>query len=205
VRWRSTGEFIRRALVSLNGALLAFRGAAGHLFSPLAKLLAASDLAAQIIVATMSGRSSVERLIAEQGSTLDRTGIDLYQRLVATPSHVGAALGMMANWDLDAFERDLPRLSVPLLQIVGSNDRSIPPSAAERVRALLPAAAIEALRGLGHLAHEERPHEVAERVLAFARSPEVLGSSSPTESASAPAAVESDGPHVLGTAPSRGR
>ena len=175
------GRIHPKGIVSLNGALLAFRGVAGHLFSPLAKLLAASDFAAQIIVATMSGRSSVERLITDQGSTLDRTGIDLYQRLVATPSHVSAALGMMANWDLDAFERELSRLPVPLLQIVGGNDRSIPPSAAERVLSLVAGATIQEMRGLGHLAHEERPLEVADRIVAFARSLGIFGSSDASE------------------------
>lgn len=171
------GRIHPKGVVSLNGALLGFRGVAGHLFSPLARLLAANDLAARLIVATLSSRSSVERLIADQGSTLDRTGIDLYRRLVESPSHVGAALGMMANWDLDAFERDLPGLAVPLLQIVGSNDRSVPPSTAAKVRSLVPGATIQELRGLGHLAHEERPQEVADRIVAFARAVGILDAS----------------------------
>ncbi|WP_375462106.1 alpha/beta fold hydrolase BchO [uncultured Enterovirga sp.] len=171
------GRIQPKGLVSLNGALLGFRGVAGHLFSPLAKLLASNDLAARLIVATMSSRSSVERLIADQGSSLDRTGIDLYRRLVGSPSHVGAALGMMANWELDAFERDLPGLAIPLLQIVGSNDRSVPPSTAAKVRSLVPGTTIDERRGLGHLAHEERPHEIADRIIAFARAIQVLDAS----------------------------
>ena len=169
------GRIAPKGIVSLNGALLGFRGMTGHLFSSFARFLASNDLAAHLIVATLSGRRSVERLIADQGSSLDRTGIDLYRRLVGNPSHVAAALGMMANWDLDAFERDLPGLRVPLMQIVGGNDRSVPPSTAARVRSLLPGAMIDERRGLGHLAHEERPEEIAGGILAFARSTGALG------------------------------
>lgn len=163
------GRIAPKGLVSLNGALLAFRGFAGHIFSPLAKVLAANPLAAHLIAATMSGRRSVERLLADTGSALDPAGIDLYHRLVQSPGHVGAALGMMANWDLAGLERDLPRLAVPLLQIVGGNDRSIPPAAAYKVRALVPGATVDERRGVGHLAHEERPDETAELIVAFAR------------------------------------
>ncbi len=161
------GRIAPKGIVSLAGALLGFQGVAGHIFSPLAKILASNALVARVLVATMSGRASVERLIADQGSTLDETGIALYHRLVRSPAHVGAALAMMANWDLDAFERDLPKLSVPLLQIVGSNDRSIPPSVAYKVRGLVPGATVDERRGLGHLAHEERPAEFADRIVAF--------------------------------------
>jgi magnesium chelatase accessory protein len=45
---------------------------------------------------------------------------------------------------------------------VGENDRTVPPSEAERVRAILPRAKLRRLPGLGHLAHEERPGKVAE-------------------------------------------
>ncbi|MBV9079129.1 MAG: alpha/beta fold hydrolase [Methylobacteriaceae bacterium] len=172
-RMALAGDIDPRAIVSLNGALLAFRGAAGQVFSPLAKLLAANPLTANL-VSWFSSRRSVERLIAETGSQLDRTGIELYERVVSSPSHVGAALEMMANWDLDALERELPTLKVPLVQLVGSNDRAIPPSAAEKVRRLVPSATIVMQKGLGHLAHEERPAETAAEIVAVARRVGVL-------------------------------
>jgi magnesium chelatase accessory protein len=169
------GRIAPKGVVSLNGALLAFRGVAGHLFGPLAKLLASSPLTSHILVATMSGRRSVERLLEQTGSTIDERGIEIYTRLVASPAHVGAALGMMASWDLEALERDLPRLGVPLLQIVGGNDRSIPPAAAFKVRNLVPGATVIEQRGLGHLAHEERPEETADAIAAFARQLGLIG------------------------------
>jgi pimeloyl-ACP methyl ester carboxylesterase len=76
---------------------------------------------------------------------------------------------MMANWDLRAFASVLPRLKVPLTLVVGSQDRTIPPSQAERVHELLPQSTIVTLPGLGHLAHEERPDECAAIIRTAAR------------------------------------
>ena len=162
------GRFAPRGIVSLNGALLAFRGVAGHIFSPLAKLLAANPLAARL-VSRLSSRRRVERLLEDTGSRLDRVGIDLYDRLVASPAHVGAALAMMANWDLAEFERALPGLGPRLWLLVGTQDRAIPPAAAEKVRRIVPGAAIVEQRGLGHLAHEERPAETADLLVGIGR------------------------------------
>ncbi len=89
-----------------------------------------------------------------------------YRRLFAKPGHVRGALGMMANWDLAALERDLGRLAVPLLLVVGGNDRAIRPEDAFRLRDRLPGTRVELLRGLGHLAHEEDPERVAALVAA---------------------------------------
>jgi magnesium chelatase accessory protein len=104
----------------------------------------------------------VARLLERTGSTIDARGVELYGRLLKRSGHIAAALGMMANWDLAPLAADLPQLDVPLVLVVGSGDRTIPPSHADRVRLLLPTARIIALSGLGHLAHEERPDEVAQ-------------------------------------------
>jgi magnesium chelatase accessory protein len=74
---------------------------------------------------------------------------------------VAGAIGMMANWDLRPVERDLPRLATKLTLVVGARDRTIPPSEAGRIRALLPSAELVTLPRLGHLAHEEQPAMVA--------------------------------------------
>ncbi len=67
----------------------------------------------------------------------------------------------MANWDLRPLARDLPRLTPRLILVTGSQDGMVPPAESYRVRALVPKAELVSLRGLGHLAHEERPDEVA--------------------------------------------
>ena len=171
------GTIAPRRLVSLNGALLPLRGAPGHLFAPLAKLLASVPLVPRLFAWHAAERRVVERLIRETGSTLDPAGIELYRRLARSPGHVAAALGMMANWELDALQRDLPRLKVPLVLVAGANDRTIPPADSSRVQVLLPKATLVTLPGLGHLAHEERPNDVADLILRQARSARLFAGS----------------------------
>ena len=152
------------ALICLNGALRQLPGMTGRLFAPLAKMLAQSP-AAPHLFAWGATRSGVARMVAQTGSVLDSAGVEFYARLAATPGHVAAALGMMANWDLPSLERDLPRLRVPLFLIVGSRDRTISPENAFEIRKRVPGSHVECLVGLGHLAHEEKPDQVAELVL----------------------------------------
>lgn len=155
------GRIAPRALVSLNGALLPLRGLAGQVFSPAAKLLAANPLVPRLFAWRAGAPDAVERLVASTGSRLPPQGVELYRRLVTTPSHVAATLRMMANWDLEPLARELPRLKVPLVLVVASADTTVRPAEAQRVRAILPAAELITLPGLGHLAHEERPEQVA--------------------------------------------
>ena len=156
-----------RAMASVNGALLPFRGLAGLLFPPMARLLAASP-APQAFAWGASGRGAVERLIASTGSDIDLEGCALYARLIGDPGHVAGTLAMMADWDLASLERDLPRLATPLLLIAASDDRTVPPGEAVALRERIPGSKLLYLRRAGHLAHEERAGEVAAAVLAFA-------------------------------------
>ena len=91
------------------------------------------------------------------------------RRLFANPGHVAGALGMMANWDLDAFRNDWPRLTVPVALVVAEGDKAVPPKGADVVAQALANARVHRLKGLGHLAHEEAPEIVADliRKLAF--------------------------------------
>jgi magnesium chelatase accessory protein len=133
-----------------------------------ARLLARSSVVPRLVARRATHTSAVERLIADTGSCLDRQGIELYRRLVSRPRHVAAALSMMANWDLQTLARDLPQLRAPLRLLTADGDRTIPASDAVRVQGLLPAARIVSLGNLGHLAHEERPAEVADVLMRLA-------------------------------------
>jgi len=155
-------------IVSVNGALLPFRGAAGFLFPPLAKLMFLNPLMPRLIAGSAANRERVERVIRDTGSKLDESGLELYGRLFRQPLQVAAALGMMANWDLHRFARDLSTLATPLLLIAGDNDRAVPAEQAQRVARRVAGARVECLPGLGHLAHEEDPAAVAARIGAFA-------------------------------------
>jgi magnesium chelatase accessory protein len=153
-----------RAVVSINGAWLPLAGLPGLLFPPVARLMAATPLAPKLFARRDWDRAAVEKLIDGTGSTLDETGLALYATLLRDARHAAGALGMMARWDLRPLARDLARWHTPLALIVGANDRAVPPHDAARVRALLPTSArctVDSVRDSGHLAHEERPDEVA--------------------------------------------
>ena len=113
----------------------------------------------------------MEHLIRNTGSKVDDQGIALYRRLFANETHVASALGMMAKWDLSQLKRRLGELDVPLVLVVGGQDRAVAPDQAFAVRERAPNAKVILLPGLGHLAHEERPEEVAEIVVKAAREP----------------------------------
>ena len=138
------------------------------MLSPLAKLMVVNPLVPRLFAWQASSPGAVERLIANTGSTIDAKGIALYRKLVRSPAHVGAALRMMANWKLEPLLHDLPRLAPTLVLVAAANDRSISPIVAQQVREVLPAAIIERVRSLGHLAHEEQPQLIADIILKYA-------------------------------------
>jgi magnesium chelatase accessory protein len=151
-----------KAIVSLAGALLPLGGFAGQMFSPIAKLMALNPVVPQLFAWRASNPAVIERLLDQTGSRIDAEGAAIYARLARTRGHVAGALGMMANWDLRSLEADLPRLTVPLVLVAGGTDRMVRAEVAYDVRRRLPSAEVVMLRGLGHLAHEERPELIAE-------------------------------------------
>lgn len=160
------GRIAPRNIASLNGAFLPFAGML-RIFSPAAKFLASTSLAAQFAAARARDPGAVRRLLASTGSTIDARGAALYARLMRSPAHVAGALAMMASWDLDALPGELHRLELPVLLLAGTSDRTIAPTQATRVATLLPQASVTMLPGLGHLAHEEQPQDVATLLESF--------------------------------------
>ena len=151
-----------------------FPGFAGAVFPGLARLLFVNPFAPRLFSWLAADQTTVERLIRDTGSRIDAVGLDLYARLFRSPGHVAGTLGMMANWDLKALARDLPKLRTPTLLIAGANDKAIPPEDSANLAKTLPDAQLEILKGLGHLAHEEKPELVAELVFRFAEKLGVL-------------------------------
>ena len=145
------------ALVSLNGAFIGFGGLAGQFFSPVARLLAAGSIASRFFAWQANDPAIVQKLVLSTGSLLDDVGMDLYARLVRSPGHVSAALAMMAHWDLEPLERELPRLSLPVWMVAAENDATVPSAQAAQVARRLPQARQVLWPMLGHLAHEESP------------------------------------------------
>jgi len=161
------GLIAPRAMISLNGALLPFKHAVSPLIAPLAKIFARSPLVPFIFSMHAADPRVVDRLLRGTGSVIDADGAKFYARLAARSGHAGAALTMMANWDLASLQKRLADLRVPVLLVAGGNDRSIPPEDADRLALMLPAASVRKLDGLGHLAHEEQPEDVARLMREF--------------------------------------
>ena len=160
-----SGRLQPRRLVSLNGALLPFGGAAGVLFSPMARVVAGLPFLPAMVSWRARQPAAVRRLIASTGSTIDAEGVALYGRLLAHPGHIAAVVQMMARWDLRSLEPALPGLRTPVTLVVGGRDKAVPPRDAERLAGLIPASDVVRLPGLGHLAHEEDPAAAARAVL----------------------------------------
>jgi magnesium chelatase accessory protein len=152
-------------LIAINGALLPFGGVASRLFSPMAKLLALNPLMPRLFAWRAESVSAVKRVIAGTGSQIDEAGLELYARLFRSQGHVSAALAMMAGWDLETLVTDMARLSNPLSLIACGNDLAISPELAFQIADRVPSARVTFLRGLGHLAHEERPAEITRVIL----------------------------------------
>ena len=153
------GSLQPAALVSLNGAFIRFGGMAGAIFSPLARLMATGSLTAKFFAWQANDPVVIQRLMRSTGSVIDATGMRLYQRLMQSPGHVRAALAMMAHWDLDTLERELPQLSLPVWLVAADNDLTVPPQQATTVAKRLPQAKRVLWPMLGHLAHEESPSQ----------------------------------------------
>jgi magnesium chelatase accessory protein len=156
-----------KAMVSLNGALLPFKHAVSPLIAPLAKIFAKSPLVPFLFSMHAADPRVVERLLKGTGSVIDARGAGFYARLAAKSGHAGAALAMMANWELASLQARLGKLDLPVLLVAGENDRSIPPADADRLAAVLPRGRVLKMAGLGHLAHEERPAETVAMMREF--------------------------------------
>ena len=165
IRMCLDGVIAPRLVVSLSGALLPLRGFQGAWFAPAAKLFARTGLVPRFVArGARKDPAGVQRLADGTGSRLTPEGIERYRTLVASAGHLAAALNMMANWDLEPLKEDLPGLATPLLLVGFTNDGTVPPEEAERVRAVLADVPIRLVGGFGHLAHEEDPRHIADLI-----------------------------------------
>ena len=153
-----------KGVVSLNGALRPFPGAAGHIFPAMAKLLFLNPVAQQMFAWRAARPGAVARLIESTGSHIDAAGLRYYAALLTTTGHIAGALGMMARWDLHALQAELPAFSRPLTLVAAEGDRAVPPKVAAEVHAVIPHSRLIPLPNLGHLAHEEDPARIGEIV-----------------------------------------
>jgi len=162
------GHAAPTSLVGLDAALLPFPGLAARLFPALARVLFVNPFAPHLFARMARVRGETARfLVRSTGSRIDAAGVRAYEALLVTSGHCAGALAMMASWDLAALVRDLPRLATPLLLLHGDRDAAIPIGSAREAAALVGDGRLVPLPGLGHLAHEERPADVATLIHAF--------------------------------------
>jgi magnesium chelatase accessory protein len=168
IRMAIEGIASPKRIVGLDAALLPFPGLAAKLFPAIAKMLFVNPFAPHLF-AGMARRSGETKrfLLRSTGSRIRSDGIATYERLLTNSKHVEGAITMMASWDLDALKHDLPRVQLPVLLVHGDADAAIPISAAHEACRLIPGATLTPLAGLGHLAHEETPVEVAALIRQF--------------------------------------
>ena len=154
-------------LVALNPAWLPMHGWAGWLFAPAAKLVTLNPLSGWLMAKQAMRGDLVQRVLQGTGSRLSAGSVALYKRLFSQPVHVRGVLTMMERWDLPAWSPHLAQLDSPVLILCGEEDRTIDPLSTRPLLQRLAQAHHELLPGLGHLAHEEAPGQVAQRVSAW--------------------------------------
>lgn len=148
-------------IIGLNAALTPFRGLAGVLFPPMAKMLALNPFTPWVFSRFAGSRGQAGRLLASTGSDIGRDGTALYARMIARPAHVAGALEMMARWELEPMLARLVDLTVPVTLVIGEGDRSVPPAEAKRLARDHAGIRLINAGDRGHLMHEETPAEIA--------------------------------------------
>lgn len=164
--WLAQGDPGR--LAALNPAWLPMPGSARWFYPMAAWVVGRNPLSGWIAAKQVQHTQMADRLLAQTGSTLDAVGQRCYRYLLTQPAHARGVLQMMAAWDLQTFSRELPRLAVPVQMQIGLSDGTIPTGQADQAQALLPHAVRINWPGLGHLAHEEKPQDCVNAMLAWA-------------------------------------
>jgi magnesium chelatase accessory protein len=156
-------------IVGLNPAWLPLSGAAGWLFTPMARLVRLNPLSAWALARLAARTGVVEEALARTGSRLGQEGLSLYRQVLSHPGHVHGVLSMMAGWQIRPLAQALPRLQVPVFLHIGAQDQTVPPQQSSEALARIPQAQRMLVPGLGHLAHEEEPAGTAAQLLTWLR------------------------------------
>ena len=138
------------------------------MFPVAARVMAMTPFMVDVVLRSTRQPGRVNALLDGTGSQIGAEGKARYAELFRNRAHVDGTLLMMAQWKLDGLLADLPNLPVQSLFLTGSNDRTVPPDVAVEAAARMRDARVETRDKTGHLLHEERPTEIAARVLRWA-------------------------------------
>jgi pimeloyl-ACP methyl ester carboxylesterase len=91
-----------------------------------------------------------------RGSRSEPQGLALAERVMASiaPGTYRKAVQLLTTFDRRA---DLAKIAVPALLVAGSEDRTAPPAAMERMAKSIPGAELVVLEGCGHLGPMDQP------------------------------------------------
>ncbi|MBD2841124.1 alpha/beta fold hydrolase BchO [Erythrobacter rubeus] len=155
-------------IVGLNSALRPFPGLAAQLFPAVAKLLFVNPLVPRLFSGAAALSGDTDRFIKRAtNSSISAEGIACYEALLSNSRHTKGALAMMANWDLPTLRTRMQSVDNSVLMVHSDRDAAIPLDWAREAQGWLGEATLEVIEGLGHLAHEEAPEQVLERISPF--------------------------------------
>lgn len=162
------GQLSTSRTIGFNPALAPFRGLAGVIFPPLAKMLALNPIVPWMFTSLPGAHTQARRMIDKTGSKIDARGLALYTKLFTRTDHVDGALAMMALWDLTPLLRRLSTITIPVNLFVGEGDQMVPPVDALNLANKIPQISATKIPSLGHLMHEEDPAQFADLIREFA-------------------------------------
>ncbi len=154
------GHIAPQRIVGINAALVAPPAWYVALVAPLLGMVVETDTIATSGAKLAAGTRIIKAMLDSTGTPLSPEQLARYELLCRMPSHVHAALSMMARWDLPTLMRDSVRLTTPVEIIAGRRDRWVPDGPLSRAVARIPAATYRVEEG-GHLLMEERGADVA--------------------------------------------
>ena len=151
-------------IICVNGAFRPFGGAAYGLFSRCAQWLSRTGLLPWLISKRQLSERQIQKALGDTGSQLCGESVRCYQHLLQNRQHIQGALQMMAGWRLDTLGAQLSRIEASVSLITASGDRTVAPHQSDWAAERIASASRTSIPGLGHLAHEEDPTQVAQLI-----------------------------------------
>ena len=156
-----------KGVIGINSALSKFGGMASWTFPMMAKIIALNPFIPSYLAGLGRNSVRVEKLMKETGSKLSSMQLSRYRTLFQDRNHVEGALLMMAQWNLDRLLLRLDEINTSTLLIAAERDGTVPHKVSKDISTRLTNSKTQLLMGLGHLAHEEDPVLIHQKIREF--------------------------------------